>query len=119
MTTAQSRFYALLVSSPGGVLESDVSTILYEEDEVACLEDFLKSCKLLFHLEVERDEDKERWFHLSPLIAVVEREGELTKTLFIEVTSELHTRVKTYAARERMTIRELATRALEREMGER
>ena len=66
MTPSQSRFYALLLASPGGVLSQDIRALLESEDDPPPLPVFLRSCRELFTLRSEADEEPgERWYHLK------------------------------------------------------
>jgi hypothetical protein len=115
MTPTQSRFYALLQQSPGGVISADVLALLDDEDDPTPLEAFIRSCRPLFTLRVETDEERETWYHLNPFITPTDTEHAPTD-MRLYVPPALHKKAKVKASAEGISLRELVIRALEKEM---
>lgn len=116
MTTAQSRFYQLLLASPGGVIAADVLALLDDEDEPGTLKDFIASCRGLFLLSSEVDEERSTWFHLKALIDHTEHLERRPTDMNLYLPRDLHRRAKSRAVSEGITLRELTVRAIEREL---
>jgi len=123
MTRAQSRFYALLERSPGGVIDSDIQAILNEECDPSEMPNFIRACRGLFRLCSETDEEGDIWYHLKDpppkpgkrlLVGKYRDENKYNKKIsVVGLPKSLYAKARKVADKEGLPVRALVIEAVE------